>query len=59
MWVVPILVRIGGMGLEEEMKVLSVLVKCEEGREEMGRICGCLRVFITFLLKLIDYVSNF
>ncbi|KAF2305034.1 hypothetical protein GH714_001207 [Hevea brasiliensis] len=43
---VPILVRIGGMGLERAVEVLSVLVKCKEGREEMGRIGRCLRVLV-------------
>ncbi|KAJ9129419.1 hypothetical protein P3X46_033833 [Hevea brasiliensis] len=43
---VPILVRIGGMGLERAVEVLSMLVKCKEGREEMGRIGGCLRVLV-------------
>ncbi|KDP20842.1 hypothetical protein JCGZ_21313 [Jatropha curcas] len=43
---VPILVRVGSMGLERAVEVLSVLVKCKEGREEMGRIGGCLRVLV-------------
>ncbi|OAY26020.1 U-box domain-containing protein 8 [Manihot esculenta] len=51
---VPILVRIGEMGLERAVEVLSVLVKCEEGRDEMGRIGGCLRV----LMKVIKNGSQ-
>ncbi|XP_065878262.1 U-box domain-containing protein 8 [Euphorbia lathyris] len=43
---VPILVRIGGMGLERAVEVLSVLVKCKEGRDEMGKIGGCVRVLV-------------
>ncbi|WCJ42938.1 U-box domain-containing protein 8 [Euphorbia peplus] len=43
---VAILVRIGGMGLERAVEVLSVLVKCKEGRDEMGRIGGCVRVLV-------------
>ncbi|KAG5246839.1 U-box domain-containing protein [Salix suchowensis] len=43
---VPILMRIGGMGLERAVEVLSLLVKCKEGREEMRKVNGCLEVFV-------------
>ncbi|KAF9683457.1 hypothetical protein SADUNF_Sadunf04G0015600 [Salix dunnii] len=43
---VPILMRISGMGLERAVEVLSLLVKCKEGREEMRKINGCLEVFV-------------
>lgn len=53
----PISVRIGRMGLERAVKIVSVfrkkkivnvLGKCEEGRKESGRIGECLRIFMTF-----------
>ncbi|KAJ8761418.1 hypothetical protein K2173_001549 [Erythroxylum novogranatense] len=43
---VPILVRLGGLGLERAVEVLSVLVKSKEGREEMGSVCGCVCVLV-------------
>ncbi|EEF43980.1 E3 ubiquitin ligase PUB14, putative [Ricinus communis] len=46
---VPILVRICGMGLERAVEVLNVLVKCKEGREEMVRINGCVKVLVNVI----------
>ncbi|KAG5246806.1 U-box domain-containing protein [Salix suchowensis] len=43
---VPILMRIGGMGLERAVEVLSLLVKCKEGREEMRKVNECMEVFV-------------
>ncbi|KAL3576863.1 hypothetical protein D5086_022146 [Populus alba] len=43
---VPILMKIGGMGLERAVEVLSLLVKCKEGREEMRKVNGCLEVLV-------------
>ncbi|KAH8512031.1 hypothetical protein H0E87_009283 [Populus deltoides] len=43
---VPILIKIGGMGLERAVEVLSLLVKCKEGREEIRKVNGCLEVLV-------------
>jgi hypothetical protein len=43
---VPLLMKIGGMGLERAVEVLSLLVKCKEGREEMRKVNGCLEVLV-------------
>lgn len=43
---VAILVRIGERGLERAVEVLGVLVKCKEGRDEMGKIGGCVRILV-------------
>ncbi|KAF9672228.1 hypothetical protein SADUNF_Sadunf11G0018800 [Salix dunnii] len=43
---VPILMKIGGMGLERAVEVLSLLVKCKEGREAMRKANGCLEVLV-------------
>ncbi|CAI0468019.1 unnamed protein product [Linum tenue] len=50
---VPILARLvgGGAGLERAVEVLSSLVKCREGRVEMGRVFG----FVGVLVKVISF----
>ncbi|KAK9133666.1 hypothetical protein Scep_013194 [Stephania cephalantha] len=39
---VGVLVELGGVGVERALGVLSLLGKCREGREEMGRNVGCV-----------------
>lgn len=46
---VPILMRLADAGLERAVEVLSILVKCKEGREEMMRVSGCVGVFVKML----------
>ncbi|KAF5742217.1 U-box domain-containing protein 8 [Tripterygium wilfordii] len=46
---VPILFRIAELGLERAVEVLGVLAKCKEGRDEMGRIDGCVGMLVKVL----------
>ncbi|EXC29545.1 U-box domain-containing protein 8 [Morus notabilis] len=46
---VPILMRISDSGLERAVEVLGLLAKCKEGREEMERFNGCVRILVRVL----------
>ncbi|KAH7545859.1 hypothetical protein FEM48_Zijuj01G0138300 [Ziziphus jujuba var. spinosa] len=46
---VPILMRIADSGLERAVEVLGLLAKCREGREEMERFEGCVRILVRIL----------
>ncbi|XP_015886724.3 U-box domain-containing protein 8 [Ziziphus jujuba] len=46
---VPILMRIADSGLERAVEVLGLLAKCKEGREEMERFEGCVRILVRIL----------
>ncbi|CAN0912760.1 U-box domain-containing protein 8 [Linum grandiflorum] len=46
---VPVLVRLVGNGMERAVEVLSCLVKCKEGRVEMGKVLG----FVDVLVKVV------
>lgn len=46
---VPILMRIADSGLERAVEVLGLLAKCKEGREEMERFNGCVRILVRVL----------
>ncbi|KAF5728626.1 U-box domain-containing protein 8 [Tripterygium wilfordii] len=46
---VPILFQIAELGLERAVEVLGVLAKSKEGREEMGRIDGCVGILVKVL----------
>ncbi|KAE8728645.1 U-box domain-containing protein 8 [Hibiscus syriacus] len=47
--VVPILIGLLDSGLERAIEVLGVLVKCKEGREEMMKVNGCVKVLVQVL----------
>ncbi|OVA07962.1 Armadillo [Macleaya cordata] len=47
--VIPILIEMANSGMERAVEVLGLLAKCREGREEMGKINGCVRVLIGVL----------
>ncbi|XVF25936.1 hypothetical protein REPUB_Repub13aG0256800 [Reevesia pubescens] len=46
---VPILIRLLDSGLERAIEVLGLLVKCKEGREEMLKVDGCVKVLVEVL----------
>lgn len=46
---VPILMRIADSGIERAVEVLGLLAKCKEGREEMERFNGCVRILVRLL----------
>lgn len=46
---VPILLQVADSGLERAVEVLSMVSKCKEGREEMMKYDGCVRVFTNTL----------
>lgn len=46
---VPVLIRAADSGIERAVEVLAMLAKCREGREEMGRCDGCVRVLVKVL----------
>ncbi|GLT83123.1 hypothetical protein SLE2022_014320 [Rubroshorea leprosula] len=46
---VPILMKLLDLGLERAIEVLGVLVKCKEGREEMEKVDGCVKVLVWVL----------
>ncbi|XWS12762.1 hypothetical protein CRYUN_Cryun37aG0118100 [Craigia yunnanensis] len=46
---VPILVGLLASGLERAIEVLGLLVKCKEGREEMMKVNGCVKVLVEAL----------
>ncbi|OMO76659.1 Armadillo [Corchorus capsularis] len=46
---VPILMRLLDSGLERAIEVLGLLVKCKEGREEMMKVNGCVKVLVKVL----------
>ncbi|PON46515.1 Beta-catenin [Trema orientale] len=46
---VPILMRIADSGLDRAVEVLGLLAKCKEGREEMERFNGCVRILVRVL----------
>ncbi|KAL4367247.1 hypothetical protein GQ457_05G034270 [Hibiscus cannabinus] len=48
---VPILIGLSESGLERAMEVLGLLVKCKEGREEMMKVNGCVKVVAEVLRK--------
>lgn len=48
---VPVLVELAGCGVERAIEVLELLGKCGEGREEMGRVDGLVRVLASVLKK--------
>ncbi|KAL5563478.1 hypothetical protein UlMin_033225 [Ulmus minor] len=46
---VPILLRIADSGLNRAVEVLGLLAKCKEGREEMERFNGSVRILVRVL----------
>ncbi|KAK8294329.1 hypothetical protein V6Z11_D06G249200 [Gossypium hirsutum] len=46
---IPALVRLLIAGLERAIEVLGLLVKCKEGREEMMKVNGCVKVLVKVL----------
>ncbi|MBA0811893.1 hypothetical protein Gohar_025907 [Gossypium harknessii] len=46
---VPILISLLDSGLERAIEVLGLLVKCKEGREEMMKVNGCVKVLVSVL----------
>ncbi|XWS15641.1 hypothetical protein CRYUN_Cryun34aG0019000 [Craigia yunnanensis] len=46
---VPILIGLLDSGLERAIEVLGLLVKCKEGREEMTKVNGCVKVLVEVL----------
>ncbi|XVF87618.1 hypothetical protein PTKIN_Ptkin18bG0134600 [Pterospermum kingtungense] len=46
---VPILIGLLNSGLERAIEVLGYLVKCKEGREEMMKVNGCVKVLVNVL----------
>ncbi|TYI24552.1 hypothetical protein ES332_A06G242100v1 [Gossypium tomentosum] len=46
---VPILINLLDLGLERAIEVLGLLVKCKEGREEMMKVNGCVKVLVKVL----------
>ncbi|KAJ9690181.1 hypothetical protein PVL29_012705 [Vitis rotundifolia] len=46
---VPILIRIADSGLERAVEVLGLLAKCKEGREEMEKFNGCVKILVRVL----------
>lgn len=48
---VPVLLELADSGVERAVEVLALLGKCKEGREEMGRLDGCVSVLIRVLKK--------
>ncbi|XP_050369507.1 U-box domain-containing protein 8 [Argentina anserina] len=46
---VSILIRIADSGLERAVEVLGLLAKCKDGREEMQRFSGCVRILVRVL----------
>ncbi|KAK8992271.1 hypothetical protein V6N11_048359 [Hibiscus sabdariffa] len=46
---VPILIGLLDSGLERPIEVLGLLVKCKEGREEMMKVNGCVKVLVNVL----------
>ncbi|GKV19197.1 hypothetical protein SLEP1_g29487 [Rubroshorea leprosula] len=46
---VPILMELLDSGLERAIEVLGILVKCKEGREEMEKVDGCVKVLVLVL----------
>ncbi|XP_058091009.1 U-box domain-containing protein 8 [Magnolia sinica] len=46
---VPVLLELADSGVERAVEVLGLLGKCREGREEMGRINGCVEVLVRVL----------
>ncbi|XVE87880.1 hypothetical protein DITRI_Ditri19aG0024000 [Diplodiscus trichospermus] len=47
--VVPILIELLDSGLERAIEVLGLLVKCKEGREEMIKVNGSVKVLVEVL----------
>ncbi|PPD92300.1 hypothetical protein GOBAR_DD10768 [Gossypium barbadense] len=45
----PILISLLDSGLERAIEVLGLLVKCKEGREEMMKVNGCVKVLVSVL----------
>ncbi|CAN1810902.1 U-box domain-containing protein 8 [Linum perenne] len=43
---VPVLVRLVENGMDRAVEVLSCLVKCKEGRSEMGKVFGIVEVLV-------------
>ncbi|KAL5972911.1 hypothetical protein ACLOJK_039717 [Asimina triloba] len=48
---VPVLLELADSGVERAVEVLGLLGKCREGREEMGRLDGCVSVLVRVLKK--------
>lgn len=46
---VPILIRLVNLGLERAVEVLGLLAKCKEGREEMEKFNGCVKILVHVL----------
>ncbi|KAL5562381.1 hypothetical protein UlMin_032128 [Ulmus minor] len=46
---VPILLRIADSGLDKAVEVMGLLAKCREGRQEMERFNGCVRILVRVL----------
>ena len=46
---VPILIRIADSGLERAVEVLGLLAKCKEGREEMEKFIGFVKILVRVL----------
>ncbi|KAK8524391.1 hypothetical protein V6N13_015415 [Hibiscus sabdariffa] len=46
---VPILIGLLDSGLERAIEVLGLLVKCKEGKEEMMKVNGCVKVLVQVL----------
>ncbi|KAF9588256.1 hypothetical protein IFM89_008668 [Coptis chinensis] len=46
---VPILIEMADSGVERAVEVLGLLAKCWEGREEMGRVDGCVPILVQVL----------
>ncbi|XP_077254019.1 plant U-box 8 [Tasmannia lanceolata] len=46
---VPVLIELADSGVERAVEVLGLLGKCREGREEMRRFDGCVRILVRVL----------
>ncbi|KAE9591800.1 hypothetical protein Lal_00038974 [Lupinus albus] len=46
---VPVLLRSVDSGLERAVEVIGLLAKCKEGREQIGKFDGCVRILVRVL----------